>query len=116
MLNMRSPASSRQLRVPLRRVEYSYFLIRMCQLSPPPPFLDDLLHILFRPGDKAIDMGQEGQRPVGQRVLDSRRHLGIDLPTDEAILLERPQGGGQHLLRDVGDALPQASLAMPTAS
>lgn len=76
-------------------------------LSPSPPFLDDLLHILFRPGDKAIDIGQEGQRPVGQRVLDSRRHLGIDLPPDETILLERPQGGGQHLLRDVGDALPQ---------
>lgn len=52
-------------------------------------------------------MGQEGQRPVGQRVLDSRRHLGIDLPPDEAILLERPQGGCQHLLRDVGNAPPQ---------
>ena len=44
--------------------------------------------MLQSPADKGGDMGHEGLTAGGEAVLNSRRHFGINLPTDESDLLQ----------------------------
>jgi len=56
-------------------------------------------------GPIADGVQREGQGPAkrGERILDHGGNDGIDLAGDEAILLEGPEGLGEHLLGNAGD-------------
>ena len=45
--------------------------------------------------------GHEALGAVGEAVFHPWRHLGIDFAAHQAVGLQAPQGGGEHLLRAV---------------
>jgi len=52
---------------------------------------------------------------VGDAVLHFRRDDGVDGPGHESPILQGPQGLGEHLLSDVGEAASQVHGAFITA-
>jgi hypothetical protein len=57
--------------------------------------------------DEGLGHGPAERR---QRVLDSNRNLGVDLPFDQAVTLERAERVCHHLLRDARQASEQPSV------
>ena len=54
----------------------------------------------LRPREELVERRAQGLPPLGQVVLDLRRHLGVDDARDDAVALELPKLLDQHLLRD----------------
>src|ERR1700752_3761386 len=52
------------------------------------------------PREELVERRAQGLPPVGQVVLDLRRHLCVDDARDDAVALELPKLLDQHLLRD----------------
>lgn len=59
---------------------------------------EDCRHIGFCPADQRVDVGKERAGAVRDAVFDPRWDLGIDFARHEAVLLERTQCVGEHLL------------------
>ncbi len=57
----------------------------------------------FGPCADGVERADQGPAEGGKGVFDHRRDDGIDLARDEAVLLESPQGLGEHLLGDACD-------------
>src|SRR4051794_12481705 len=73
-----------------------------------------LFHALaVRQRPRAERLQRRGHRGAErrQRVLDARRHLGVDAAYDQAVALHRAQRLGQHLLRDRREILEQLVVA-----
>src|SRR4051794_5443470 len=73
-----------------------------------------LFHALaVRQRPRAERLQRRGHRGAErrQRVLDARRHLGVDAAYDQAVALHRAQRLGQHLLRDRSEILEQLVIA-----
>src|SRR4030095_10321755 len=51
-------------------------------------------------GESVVDRRTEGLAPLGQVLLDLRRHLCVDDARDDTVALELPKLLDQHLLRD----------------
>ena len=84
-----------------RKVTFSRSSRRLpsaCSASP--PRLLDRPQVSLRPLADGLEQGLQRRPQGGQRVLDLRRNYWVDLPLDEAVALQVPQGLDEHLLRD----------------
>src|SRR6267143_3291120 len=59
------------------------------------------------PRPQRLDYGPQALADVRQGVFDPRRHLGIDLPDHELVVLERTKLLGQHALGNPRHPPPQ---------
>lgn len=75
------------------------------------PVFEDSGHIGFGPANQGVDVRQQRACAVGDGIFHSWRHFGIDGARHHAVLLERAEGGGEHLLRDVGNLMAQSVVA-----
>ena len=57
--------------------------------------------VLQRPLNKTVQIRQQIAPGIGQTILDTGRHFGIDLSVDQPVRFERTQGDGQHPLRNI---------------
>ena len=73
-----------------------------------------VLEVVVSPEAHGVDDGLCAPSMVAERVLDARRHLGIDAAVDQASGLELAQGAGEHLVGHVRDESLQ--IAEPPCS
>ena len=75
---------------------FSIFSIKMLAVG------DDVVEVVVGPIHQLAQEGHEALGAVGEAVFHPWRHLGIDFAAHQAVGLQAPQGGGEHLLRAVG--------------
>ncbi len=73
--------------------------------------LFDTLAVRQRPRAQRLQRRRHRRAERGQRVLDARRHLGVDAADEQPVTLHRAQRLRQHLLRDRCQVLEQLVVA-----
>lgn len=72
---------------------------------------EDCGHVVFRPLNQRIDVGEERACAVGDAVFHPWRHFGVDGARHEAVGLKSAEGVCEHLLRYVGNLAAQSAEA-----
>ncbi|EPT33870.1 hypothetical protein HMPREF9012_1246 [Bacteroidetes bacterium oral taxon 272 str. F0290] len=71
--------------------------------------IDNVRHILFRPHDQRLNVGEQGMRPCRKSVFYPGRHLRINRSGDKSVFFQYPQRRGKHFLRDIRNCSSQVA-------